>query len=184
MPNIEGSALAPVMSPYGVMFNDLRASSRARPALDCFIVTYQYFYNKSNERHLKARDCAERLRDKGSRLPSLYAALTFLYLDEYREGRNPRDRNSLEAATKTAARAVELGPLSSRAHQAQFAVHKVRGHRDLARKSGQQAVYLNPYDTDIMGDYAAWLISIGDVENGKPLMDQATAMLAGAPGRV
>ena len=60
-------------------------------------------------------------------------------------------------------------------------MHKVRGHRDLARKFEQQAVYLNPYDTDIMGDYAAWLISIGDVENGKPLLDHATKLLQARP---
>jgi len=181
LPEIVGLALAPVMSPYGVIYNDLRTSKRSRPALNCFITTYQYFYSKSDERHLRARDCAERLRDEGSRLPSLYAALTFLYLDEYREDRNPRDRNPLEAAAKTAARAVQLGPLNPRAHQAQFAVHKVRGHRDPARKSGRQAVNLNPYDTDIMGDYAAWLISIGDIENGKPLLDRATALLQARP---
>lgn len=181
LPNIVGAALAPVMSPYGVIYNDLRTSAHPRPALNCFITTYQYFYSKSDERHLNARDCAERLRDEGSRLPSLYAALTYLYLDEYREDRNPRDRDPLEAAAKTAARAVQLGPLNPRAHQAQFAVHKVRGHRDPARKSGRQAVALNPYDTDIMGDYAAWLISIGDVENGKPLLDRAAALLQARP---
>ncbi len=184
VPEITGTILAPLLSPYGVIFNDLRNGGADRFALRCFIAAYRYFYSKSNEGHAKARDCAEKLRDGGSELPVIYAALTYLYLDEHREGRNRQDRDPLEAARQMAARAVELNPLSALAHQAEFAIHKVSGHRAAARKSGSKAVELNPYNTDILSDYAAWLISIGDAENGREFLEKAVSMLQSKPAWV
>lgn len=184
VPQIAGRILAPLLSPYGVVFNDLRNGGADRFALRCFIAAYQYFYSKSDEGHARARDCSEELREGGSNLPTIYAALTYLYLDEHRESRNRRERDPLEAARRMAARAVELGPLSAQAHQAEFAVHKVSGHRAAARKSGRTAVELNPYNTDILSDYAAWLISIGDAQNGREFLEKAVSMLQSKPAWV
>ena len=184
IPELVGNAFSNLGSPYGVIYSDLVRTGPQRERLDCVVAAYKYFDSESDEQHLKARDCAEELVEKGSSLPSVYAALTFLYLDEFREGRNRRARDPLEAAQKMATRAVAMGPASARAHQALFAVHKVRGFRHRARLNAEKALELNPYDTDIMADYAAWLISIGDNDRGRKLLDRVGQILSARPAWV
>lgn len=170
IPDLIGRTYAPVASPYGVLYANLSNLPNPRSDLNCVIAGYRYYYAKSTAKHAHARDCAEEMVKQGTRLPSVYAMLTFLYLDEYREDKNTRKRDALEAATKMAERAVLLGPRSARAHQALFAIHKVRGHYSDAKKAIVKAQALNPFDSDIVSDHAAWLISLGDARNGKDLL--------------
>ena len=181
VPKLAGRYLSSLSSPYGVIYADLLKAGPDREKLSCVVATYQFFNHESDERHLKARNCAEKLVKGGTHLPSVYAALTFLYLDEYRQGRNKKQRDPLRAAEKMALRAVELGPKSARAHQAMFAVRKVRGNKKEAEKFATRALLLNPYDTDIIGDYAAWLISNGDLSKGEELLKQVEGLLDARP---
>lgn len=177
VPQIVGSIFASIGSPYGVIYADVAQ----RSSDNCLTKVYAYFYSESDERHRDARACAQKLIDEGSRQPIVHATLTFLLLDEYREKRNPQSSDPLGAAMARAQRAVELSPQSARAHQAHFAVLKVRRLTDQARQAGARAVQLNPFDTDILGDYGAWLISIGDLEEGAALLKRADAMLGVRP---
>ena len=181
VPDIIGRGYSPVASPYGVLYANLSRSASQRNGLSCVIAAYKYFYSKSSEKHAQARACAESMVERGTRLQSVYSVLAFLYLDEFRENRNPRTRDPLKAATQAARRAVELGPQSARAHQALFATHKVQGNRAQARKAAEKAVALNPYDADIIGDYAAWLISIGDIKKGREYLTRVEGMLDARP---
>lgn len=179
VPELAGRTYAPVGSPYGVIFADLLSSRVRRQKLACTLATYQYFNNKSDEGHMRARRCAEALRDAGSQLPSVYAALTSLYLDEYREGRNAEDPASdiVRRAEQAARQAVQYGPQSARAYQALFSVYRTAGKYDDARNAGRRALALNPYDTDVMGNYASWLISIGDYGPGRRMLDRMADLL-------
>ncbi len=179
--DIAGRLFAGVGSPYGVIYADLVRDPKPRPELDCIIQGYQYFSTESDEKHALARNCAEALVEQGTKLPVVHALLTFLYLDEFREGRNRRDRDAVEAAQRSARRAIELGPRSARAHQAMFAVRKVQGDFKAAREAAEKALRLNPYDTDIMGDYAAWLISVGDNAKGREFITRVEGMLDARP---
>ena len=172
-----GRAFSPVASPYGVIYANVTNKAQPRAQLECVVAGYRYFYSKSNEKHELARSCAESLVADGDEYPAIHAVLTFLHLDEYREGRNRRAHDPLAAAIRSAERAVELGPQSARAHQALFAVYKVQGLREKARKAAQKALALNPFDADINGDYAAWLISIGEVEQGQAYLDKVESLL-------
>ncbi|MEM9732400.1 MAG: hypothetical protein AAF903_02815 [Pseudomonadota bacterium] len=186
VPELAGFTYSPVGSPYGVIFADLLRSQVRRQKLACTLATYQYFNSKSDDGHLLARRCAEELRDAGSRLPAVYAALTFLYLDEYREGRNAGEPDDaiLRRAEETARLAVEYGPQSARAQQALFGYYRVTGNHENALKAGQKALKLNPYDTDVIGHYAAWLIGIGQFEEGRAMLDRMSAMLDVRPAFV
>ncbi len=181
VPDIIGRAYSPVASPYGVLYANLSNAPNQRSELNCVINGYQYFYSKTSEKHAVARACAERLVDQGTSLPSIFAVLAFLYLDEFRENRNRRARDPVAAAAKAAERAVALGPQSARAHQALFAVHKVRGNRKLAKAAAEKAISLNPYDADILGDYAAWLISVGDLKKGREYLTRVEGLLDARP---
>ena len=179
-----GRALSPVFSPYGVVYSDILRVGAPRLALECLMRGYRYFHRESDNRHVVARRCAEAQIEAGSRLPAIHAMLAFLYLDEYRESRNLRPRDPLKAAMAMARRAVELGPQSARAHQALFAVHKVQNNQSEARQAGRRAVSLNPYDSDVMADYAAWLIARGDWREGRRVLDRAAALLDAQPAWV
>ena len=106
VPDAVGQYLAVLASPYGVIYSDVAKREPRRKKLNCIVWTFAYFSSKSDEKHSKARDCAERQVANGTILPSIYAALTFLYLDEYREGRNRKERDPLRAAEEMAERAV------------------------------------------------------------------------------
>ena len=181
VPDIAGQIYSPVASPYGVIYSDLLKEKPSRPHLQCLIMTYQYFSRKTDQGHREARECSEQLVEQGSRLPNIYVSLTFLYLDEYREFRNPKPRDPLRAAEKMAKLAVQYGPQSARAYQAHFAVHKVLGHVKLARSEAERAVALNPYDSDILGDYGAWLLSQGEIELGVRHIERAERMMGSHP---
>ncbi|MEO0545768.1 MAG: hypothetical protein AAF035_02360 [Pseudomonadota bacterium] len=177
VPQIVGSIFASIGSPYGVIHADVAQ----RDSESCLTKVYAYFYTQSDKKHQEARSCAQDLIASGSQLPVIHATLTFLLLDEYREGRNPQSQDPLADAMATAQKAVELAPQSARAHQARFAVFKVRRLRDQARKAGLRAVELNPFDTDILADYGAWLISVGELEAGRALLNRADALLGVRP---
>lgn len=181
MSNVIGKEFSPLASPYGVIYADISKGITERADLSCIAKTYQYFFEEDDKQHFEARECAEQLIETGAATPSLYAALAFLYLDEHRENRNRRDRDPLAAAARTAQRAIAIGPQSPRAHQAMFAVHKVLQHTDDARLFGKKAVSLNPFDSDILGDYGAWLISVGEFEEGRNLLDKAGGLSNAAP---
>ncbi|MEL6744110.1 MAG: hypothetical protein AAFO68_01390, partial [Pseudomonadota bacterium] len=177
VPQIVGSIFASIGSPYGVIHADVAQ----RESESCLTKVYAYFYTQSDKKHREARSCAQDLIASGSQLPVIHATLTFLLLDEYREKRNPQSQDPLADAMATAQKAVELAPQSARAHQARFAVFKVRRLRDQARKAGLRAVELNPFDTDILADYGAWLISVGELEAGRALLNRADALLGVRP---
>ncbi|MEL6946232.1 MAG: hypothetical protein AAFO73_01180 [Pseudomonadota bacterium] len=182
VPRIIGSIFSSIGSPYGVIYADiakrsLSAAEKPTNPSACLALAYAYFYSENDARHKEARDCTKRHIDGGSRLAVFHALNTFLLLDEYREGRNPTSSDPLSQAAEMAAAAVRLAPQSARAHQAQFAVFKVRRLYRQARVSGLKAVELNPYDTDILADYGAWLVSIGDITRGRALLTRADDLL-------
>jgi len=177
IPQIVGSIFASIGSPYGVIYADVAR----RNSESCLTKVYAYFYTQTDSGHGDATKCAQELIAQGSKLPLMHASLTFLALDEYRENRNPQSKDPLSNAMATAQRAVELEPQSARAYQALFAVFKVRGLRDEARRAGARALELNPFDTDILGDYGALLVSIGELDSGRALLKRANALLGVRP---
>lgn len=85
-------------------------------------------------------------RPTGSTAPdymAAWSALTFLYLDEYRYGFNPRPRGSpapLELALEAALNAVRLSPEDARAWQSLYAAFFFRGDLAAFRDAGAQAL--------------------------------------------
>ncbi len=173
---------SPLFSPYGIIYADIAKGMLNRPATTCFVKTYQYFYSKTDAKHAEARECSEKLIKDGMATSGIHSALTFLHLDTYREDRNPRaGQQPLLAAANHANIALRLAPLSARAHQARFAVFKVQGDRARARASAERALQLNPYDSDIIADFGAWKISIGEVSGGRALFKRVDEELISRP---
>ncbi|MEE9315390.1 MAG: hypothetical protein V3V02_12155 [Rhizobiaceae bacterium] len=185
VPGLTGVFFSPLLSPDGVVFSDLfktnarenKQTGIGKNKFGCIVAGLKYLDEKTLAKHTAARKCYEQLVKGGSHLSSVHASLSVLYLDEYLEDFPPTTSDPLEIADKMALKALQLSPQSARAHQVQFKVHKVRGHHQSAKDAALKALSLNPYDATIIGDYAAWLISLGELEEGKSLLLKAEGLL-------
>jgi TolB-like protein len=177
---------ATLAQPYGIIHANERGK-RAGTAADtpryrCLMLAYDYWRDYDPALHARARECLERLIEADATFAIGYAALAPLVLEEYANGVNPRPGEApLPRALQLARRAVELKPGSARAHQALLDVHVMRGDETMALQAGEKAVLLNPYDPEIVADYGARLLSLGEREKGGRLLHEAAAASAARP---
>ena len=176
-----GDVLSSLLSPYGVIYSDIQKHKETPPHLDCVNRFYLYFAAETPEKYDSARSCIEDDIAAGRASSSDYSRLTFLQLEVYRKNLTGYESDPLNAAEKSAREAIVLGPLNARAHQALFGIHKIRGHKENAIASANRAVELNPFDSDIMGDYAAYLVSIGEFERAAPILKKAVYLTPSLP---
>jgi tetratricopeptide (TPR) repeat protein len=100
------------------------------------------------------------------------------YLDRTLPGKPP----PLDLALQTAQHAVELKPYSARANEVLFVIRFTRGDTDLAFDIADRALALNPYDSNIVGEYGARLIAVGQVARGTAMLNDAAAHSVVRPG--
>lgn len=170
---LAGRTISPLLSPYGIIYADIINRKSVPKHLECINRFYAYFAMESQNKYANARQCIETAIQNGSASSSIYAMQTFLQIEVYRKKIQGYDSTPLAAAKISANKAIELGPQNARAHQAQFGVFKVSRHEKMAIDAAKMALSLNPYDSDIIGDFAAFLVSIGKFDQAKPLLDQA-----------
>jgi len=178
---ISGRNIAPLLSPYGVIYGDIANQNQVPPRLECINRFYSYFAAETNAKYAKARECLELAVDAGTASSSLHAMLTFLYIENYRKQIPGFEADSLSKADEVARKAIMLNPKNARAHQALFGIYKIRGHRQQAISAALKAIELNPFDSDIIGDFAAYLVSVGEFDRAKPLLEQALFLNASRP---
>ena len=176
-----GQVIAPLLSPYGVIYGDIANRENVPARIKCISTIYGYFANESPAGYSNALDCAETAAASGTASSSMHALLAFLYVEAYRKQYGDIAEDPLAKADAAARMAVKLDPQNARAHQAWFAAHKSHGNREHAIKSAKTAMALNPFDSDIVGDFAAYLVSIGKFDSAKPYLDKALAFTPSAP---
>ncbi|MCF6322244.1 MAG: hypothetical protein L3J32_10830 [Rhizobiaceae bacterium] len=178
---ISGRNIAPLLSPYGVIYGDIINRKQVPPRLECINRFYSYFAAETIDKYAKARNCLEQAIDSGTASSSLHAMLAFLYVENYRKQIPGYESDALSKADEVARKAITLNPKNARAHQAQFGIFKIRGHREQATAAALKAIELNPFDSDIIGDFAAYLVSIGEFEKAAPILDKAILLNASKP---
>jgi len=177
---------AVLAQPYGIIHADERSKS-AGNARDqryrCLMQAYDYWRDYDLAVHARARDCLERAIEADPTFAIGFAALAPLVLEEYIDGVNirPQDAPPLQRALQYARRAVELKPASARAHQALLDVLFARGDYNVALEAGEKAMMLNPYDPDIMADYGARVLSLGERDRGARLLEAAATSIVARP---
>lgn len=178
---ISGRTIAPLLSPYGMIYADISNGQPVPLHLMCIKHFYSYFASESTEKYNIARSCLAKVIDSNTASSSIYALQTFLQIEAYRKQLSGFEKDPLEAAEISVRHAISLAPQNARAHQAQFGIHKIKGNTKQAIAAATKAMELNPFDSDIAGDFAAFLVSIGEYERAAPLLEKAMFLNPSAP---
>ena len=162
-----------IMSPYGIIHGDITSNEFPPPRLDCIRAIYSYFAKEDLQAYANGMDCARRATSKANASSSMYAMLAIMYVEAYRKQIVEVSDDPLKDAGIYVKKAITLDPGNARAFQALFALEKSSGNKKAAIKAASKAIELNPYDRDIIGDYAAYLVSINAQEDAKPMLAEA-----------
>jgi adenylate cyclase len=172
-----------VAGPYGVLYRAGLAKSEPRPpsdfsAYDCVLRLYAYWTTRSPAEHLQVRDCLESAVVREPNYAAAWAGLAYLYLDEVRDGFNPRPDayDALDRALEVAKRAVHLAPESATAHQALYVTHFIRNEVPEFVEVGERALTLNPHNADVVADFGFKLAVSGHWNRGIALLEEAIAV--------
>ncbi len=176
--------------PYGVIFQADASRHIDNPpenwaAYACTLSYYAYRTSLDAKTHPKIRKCLE---DAVSRFPdyaTAWALLSQTYLDEirFRYAMDPTSTPaSIDRALDAANRAVELDPANVRGLEALMLGLYFNQDFDAALKVGEQAMALNPNDTELMGEYGFRLALSGDWERGCPLIAEVRSRNFGPLG--
>lgn len=169
-----------VAQPYGIIF-----SAAPRPArsggiqnLDAYQCTHRFYRYRtvlSQSEHAATRACLEQVTARYPDFSTGWAMLAYLYLDENRFQLNRRAGSSLERARSSAERAVRLDPDNVRALQALMTVLYFSREPGEALRVGNQALALNPNDTELLGEFGSRVAQSGDWRRGASLLEEAMA---------
>ena len=170
------STTSAIMSPYGIIHGDITSSKNPPPRLDCIRAIYSYFAKEDLQAYANGLDCSRRATSSEKASSSMYAMLTFLYVEAFRKQIVEVSPTPLKVAGEYARKAITLDPGNARAFQALFAVEKTMGNKEEAIAAATKALSLNPYDRDILGDYAAYLVSINEQEAAEPILQEAVKL--------
>lgn len=162
-----------IMSPYGIIHGDIVNREFPPPRLACIKHIYEYFYSEDLQTFSNGLACAKEAIESETASSSMYAMLAFLKVEAHRRNIASGSGDPLVTAREYADQAVRLDEANARALQAQFAVEKASGNRDAAIAFAERAIAQNPFDRDIIGDFAAYLISIEELERAREPLETA-----------
>lgn len=191
--DMAGQVAATVAQPYGIIFStDGRRPIAEAPddiaAYGCTLQFYQYRAVLGREEHAAVRACLERTVAEFPGYGTAWAMLSYLYLDEDRFEFNPRSgpesggTTAIQRALDAARRAVRVEPYNMRALQAMMTALYFSGEPKEALRVGEQALALNPNDTEFLGEFGSRVAQAGDWHRGSELLEQALAMNPGNSG--
>lgn len=185
---IAGAVAGQLGQPYGVVQERLKEdlSETRAVSLDdylCVLRGYDYSRVKTREKHEEVRNCLEQVVKHSPSYSPAWAKLSWMYGDEVRFGFNPRtgDKPSFERAREAAEHAVSVNASSSMAHQyLALALFALAEDRD-ARNEIEEALRLNPNNSEILADAAQIFVQFGDLERARTLAERAITINPGHP---
>jgi non-specific serine/threonine protein kinase len=169
--------VATVADTNGVLLRSMADSVETKPdgeltAADWVIRYYGYRMHITPEEHAKLRDGLERFVEREPRHAVVWACLSQLYSDEFRFGFNVRP-NALDRALAAARRSVDLDRACQQGHQNLAQVHFFQRNTPAFRTAAEQAMALNPRNTDALAEMGLMLVHIGDFERGAKITRRA-----------
>ena len=161
---------------------DESAAVRARSpkelaSYECMLRTRQYWRHLDADLHAQVRACLEQATRADPLYADAWAALAMVTIDEARLGFNPADTHGDPVGTglELAKHAVALAPDTSLPLQALGLAHWLRREPKLSIAAYEQALALNPNDSDILADLGRSYSLIGNWDKGIPLIREAYA---------
>jgi adenylate cyclase len=186
--SIAGAVAGQLGQPYGVIQERLKedlSESRAVSLDDylCVLRAYDYSRVKTREKHAEVRACLEQVVQHSPSYSPAWAKLSWMYGDEVRFGYNPliADPPPFARARAAAEKAVAANGSSAMAHQylalALLGLDDDRG----ARLEIEEALRLNPNNSEILADAAQILSQLGDLERAREMAEKAISINPGHP---
>lgn len=175
--------------PYGVIFQEDSAHVTQTPPEDweaytCTLAYYTYRTDLNPEIHAFVQDCLERTIREYPTFATAWALLSITYLDEFRFQYllRPAEEPPLGLALDHARRAIKIDPRNVRGQQAYMMALALNGEIDAALKVGEQALSINPNDTDLRAEYGVRLALSGRWREGSDLILDARLRNPGPQG--
>ena len=176
---------------YGVIFqaDALRASRDDPPddwaAYSCTLSYYAYRMSMDRSAQPKVRRCLELSVERFPNYSTAWALLSQMQFEQIRF-RIPLDLDNagpaIEEALANARRANQLDPQNTRALQAEMFGLFLTKQYEAGKRVGEQALELNPNDTEFLGEYGIRLALSGDWTRGCALLASARDLNPGAKG--
>lgn len=177
---ISGAIVTALAQPYGILNRQLvRAAHRAAlpdtlASYACILEADHYYATYDQADFATALACLEAALEREPDYAHGWAYLAYLRLDELRYGyRSNTPQAAIAAALAAAKRAVELEPENAMAQRAMAAVLFTKGDIDGFRRHADQALELNPNDSDALADLGGKIAYSGNWERGLALRQQA-----------
>ena len=161
-----------------------RARRKPTEAMECYDLVLQatgYFRSHDREGHAIARDLLERAAVLDPRYSRVCWELSWIYLDEFRFGYNPRP-NPLERALQVARKAVELSPDDAMAHWNLAKVHFFRKELTQFTVQTEKALALNPNHAELIANVAIHIGWLGRTDEAYDLTKKAMQLDPHPPG--
>lgn len=168
-------AASTVAAPFGIIWQREAAVHSAKdPRRACLLELIEYWRKFNPFQHEGVRQCLERMVAEDPDYAQGYSGLALIYLrDFYLDIVHPGEAPALDRALQFALRGVELKPESARALEVLFVVWFTRGDMKQAFAAADRAIAANPYDTNILGEYGARLVAMGQVARGMTMLNEA-----------
>lgn len=179
--NVASKVATAVAQPYGILFKQMASSRESRlpnfEAYQCSFRFYRYRNTLDPREHLPTRECLERMTALYPDYATGWAMLAYLYLDEdrFELNRRPGPPTPVERAREAAQQAVRLEPQNVRALQALMTVLFLLKEPAAAVRIGNQALAINPNDTELLGEFGSRIAQAGEWQRGAALIEEAMA---------
>ena len=174
---------------YAPAGRDEAAAVRARSpkelaSYECMLRTRQYWRHLDADLHAQVRACLEQATRADPLYADAWAALAMVTIDEARLGFNPVDAHDdpVGIGLELAKHALVLAPDTPLPLQALGLAHWLRREPQLSIAAYEQALALNPNDSDILADLGRSYSLIGNWDKGIPLIREAYARNPAQPG--
>ena len=175
--DVTDRVVATVADTSGALVRSMAASVEEKPdkdltASDVVLRHWRYQHRGTPAEHARVRDGLEKFVEREPGHADVWACLARLYVHEFALGFNPRP-DPLGRALRAAQRAVDLDPTCQHARAGIAQVHFFRREVSAFRAAAEQAIALNPRDTDTLGVMGNMLADSGDFERGPKLVRRA-----------
>ena len=170
--------VATVADSYGILMRSMVASVEERPddelSASDWVLRQHFRYRQrlTPEEHAKVRDSLERFVRRESKYAAAWACLAQLYVDEFVFGFNRRS-DPLDRALAAARRSVDLDRTFQFGNQMLAQVYFFRRDVPAFRTTAEQALALNPRDTDTLAMMGLMFVHIGEFERGANIVRRA-----------
>ena len=161
------------------MFGVIRARDRVKylstnsgdPRYRCLLLTTDAMRSFDPGDLGRARSCLERLTSIDPNFGDGFAMLALVYVRQFQNDAG-LNISLLDLAQRTVRRAIELNPASARAYEILGVLLFSRRDHAGGFAAFDKALSLNKYDRNILGQYGARLIYVGEVDRGMAILTQ------------